>query len=209
MPKVSPRKVWKADIDLEIERLALSVQYIEKGKGSSKNRHLVPTDWLDDDGETILFDVGKRLKGWLKEQVATMKSSWKDRVQYGVVCKSLPEPGYVPIANLNDIAASRNWESFQKKEDYVLGDLPAPNVEMIITERGSSIFAMHYVLQNPVSVKARIYCFAYGIRPDSVKEWLETLGEIKGVGDMHSASAGYGCFKLKSFKIVEEKELSF
>lgn len=209
MPRVTARKKWRADVELEIERLALSVQYIEKGKGSSKKRFLVPTDWLEKDGKTVVFDVGKRLKGWLKDVVATMKSTWKDRIQYGVVCKSLPQAGYVPIASLDDIAPSRNWDSFQHKVDYDLNKLPKPNVEVIITERGTSIFALHYVLNKPVTVKASIYCFAYGIEPESVKTWLKEMGPIKGLGDMHSSSAGYGCFKVKSFKVVEEKEIPF
>lgn len=207
MPKVTARSMWHAEAELEIDRLALSVQYIEKGKGSKKKRYLVPTDWLDED--KIVFDAGKRLKGWLKEQVATMKSSWKDRIQYGVVCKSLPNAGYVPIAELKDIAPSRNWISFQHKDEYDFNGLPEPNVEVVITDRGTSVFALHYVLNHPITVKVAIYSFAYGIRPENVEEWLTTLGKIKGLGDMHNSSAGYGCFEVKSFNIVEEKELSF
>jgi len=208
MPRVTSRTFWRAEVELKIERLALSVQYIEKGKGSRKKRYLVPTDWLADDGETIIFDVGERLKGWLKEQVATMKSSWKDRVQYGVVCKSLPNPGYVPIAKLEDIAPSRNWNSFQHKDEYELNGLPEPNVELVVTDRGS-IFALHYVLNKPVTVKAEIYSFAQGITPENVEEWLRVLGRVKGLGDMHNSSAGYGTFEVKSFKVIEEKELAF
>jgi hypothetical protein len=61
-------------VELEIEKLALSVQYVERGKGSSKKRHLVPTGWLADDGKTILLDVGKRVKGWLKTFVSNVGS---------------------------------------------------------------------------------------------------------------------------------------
>lgn len=207
MPKVTARKKWKAEVELKVFRPALSVQYVEKGTGSSVKRCLVPTDWLDDDGN-IVWDVGKKVKGWLKEQVATMKSSWKDRIQFGLICKSLPEPGYVKIATLKDIAPARNWKTFSKADLYDLNKLPEPNVEMIQTDRGS-IFAFHYVLLNPITVRFLIYCFAYGTTPQVVEGWLRELGEVKGLGDMHNSSAGYGCFTVNSFKVLEDKEINF
>jgi hypothetical protein len=209
MPKVQARKVWQAEVELEIERLALSVQYIEKGQGSRLKRYLVPTDWLDKDGETIVWDAGKRLKGWLKSVVATMKPTWKDRVQHGIVCKSLPNSGFIPIAKLSDIAPSRNWHSFQHKDMYDLNGLPEPNVEVITTEKGGSIFSMYYVLSKPVKVKVAIYGFAQGITWQNVKEWMETLGQIRGLGDKHTSSEAYGTFKVLSFELKEEKEVAF
>jgi hypothetical protein len=208
MPKITARKMWAAEVELEISRLALSVQYIEKGSGSRAKRVLVPTDWLNEKGE-IVFDIGKRLKGWLKEQVMTMKPTWRDKVQYGIVCKSQPNPGYVPIATLKDIEPSRNWGSFQHKDEYDLNGLPEPNVETILTRDGRSVFSFHYVLNKPITCKATIYCFAGGITPESVEEWLKTLGKFKGLGDLHNTSAGYGTFEVKSFKLLEEKEITF
>jgi len=209
LPKVTARKVWKAEVELEIERLALSCQYVEKGQGSSKKRFLVATDWLDKDKQTIVWDSGKRLKGWLKQQIATMKSSWKDRIQYGIICKSTPQAGYVPTANIKDIEPSRNWHSFQHAEDYDLNGLPEPNIEVIMTEQKRSIFAMYYVLNKQIKVKVEIYSYAYGIYPEIVEEWLRTLGSIHGLGDMHNSSEGFGCFKVLDFKVVEEKKLNF
>jgi len=196
-----------AKVELEVFKPALSVQYVEKGTGSSKKRHLVPTDWLDGNGN-IVWDVGKKVKGWLKEQVATMKSSWKERIQYGVVCKSLPEPGYVKIATIKDIAPPRNWHTFSNTDQYDLNDMPEPNVEVVKTDRGS-VFAFHYVLLNPITVKCLIYSFAYGVTPKVVEGWLRDLGEIKGIGDMHNSSAGYGCFTVKAFEVLEDKEIAF
>lgn len=209
MPKITARSVWHAETELEIERLALSVQYVERGRGSNIKRYLTPTDWLAEDRETIVWNSGKRLKGWLKAQVTTMKSSWKDRIQHGVICKSLPEVGYVPISKLEDILSSRNWSSFQHKDNYDLNDLPEPTVEVIITDQGRSIFGMHYVLGKPVNVKVAIYGFAYGVHWKIVEEWMKTLGEIRGLGDMHSSSEGYGTFKVLDYHLVEEKEISF
>jgi hypothetical protein len=198
--------MWAAEVELEIQRLALSVQYVERGVGSKAKRVLVPTDWLN--GDNIMLDVGKRLKGWLKEQVMTMKTTWRDKIQHGVVCKSLPTAGYIPIAKLKDIEPSRNWSSFQHKDEYDLNGLPEPNVEVIQTDRGS-VFSFHYVLDKPVTARAVIYCFASGITAQSVEEWLRTLGKVKGIGDLHNSSAGYGTFEVKSFKLIEEKEITF
>jgi len=209
MPRVAPRSVWHVETELEIERLALSVQYIEKGQGSKLRRCLVPTDWLAEDKKTIVWNAGKRLKGWLKETVATMKPSWRDKIQYGVVCKSLPNAGYNPIATISDIAPSRTWQTFQRKDEYDLNGLPEPEVEVIITERGQSIFAMHYVLAKPVKVGVTIYGFAQGIHWQTIKEWMQKLGEIRGLGDKHSSSEGYGTFKVLKFKKIKEEEISF
>jgi len=209
VPRVQARKVWHAEAELEIERLALSVQYVEKGSGSRRKRYLTPTDWLAEDGETIIWNAGKRLKGWLKSVVATMKPSWRDKIQHGIVCKSLPNSGYVPIAKISDIAPSRNWHTFQHKDEYNLNNLPEPNVEVIVTERGGSIFAMHYVLSKPVKVNVAIYGYAQGIDWRTVKEWMKTLGAIRGLGDMHASSEGYGTFKVLKFKLISEKEIAF
>ena len=208
MPKISGRQMWCAEVDLVIHRIALSAQYIEKGKGSTIKRFLVATDWLDTDKRTVMFDVGKRLKGWLKEQVMTMKPSLRDRIQYGVICKSLPETGFNPIATIDDFMPSRNWESFKGYDQYDLNGLPAPNVECIQTQKGMSIFAMHYVIKKDVEVKARIYCFAQ-IPVSAMESWLKTLGQVKGLGDKHNSSEGYGCFDVKDFHQVSELELNF
>ena len=209
MPRIESRKVWQAEVELAISRLALSVQYVEKGIGSQRKRCLTATDWLDKDGQTIILDVGKKLKGWLKEVVGTMKQSAKDKIQYGLVSKSLPQPGYIPIAKITDIASSTNWASFQHVGEYDLHGLPEPNVEVMQTPDKRTIFALHYVLDKVITVKATIYCFAHGISAESVKDWLETLGPVKGLGDLHSSSAGYGTFTLKSFVLKGERELHF
>lgn len=209
VPKVTGRRFWKAKVAFEIDRLALAVHYTEKGTGSERKRHLIPTDWLDQDGNTIIWDVGKRLKGWLKQQIATMKSSWRNRIQYGVVCKSLPEPGYNAIGELSDILPSINWHSFSERSNYEVNELPEPNVEQITTEKKRSLFTLHYVLGKQIHVSAEIYCYAYGVHPESMEDWLRTLGIVHGLGDMHNSSAAYGTFSVKKFEITEDKEIRF
>ena len=210
MPKAEPRKTWVALATLEIERPALSVQYVEEGKGSNKRRILAHTGWLDADGETILMDVGKRLKGWLKAQAMTLGGETKrDTLGYGVVCKSLPQAGYVPIAKLSDILPSRSWESFSHKGEYILNHFPAPEVEAILTTEGRSVFSFHYVIGKPVTAQAKIYCFARGFTPDNMKNWLVELGPIKGIGDKYSSSEGFGTFTLKEWKVESNRELLY
>jgi hypothetical protein len=200
--KAEPRTVWEADVTLSVEKIALAAQYVESGKGSQTKRNLVATDWLDHDKKTIIFDTGKRLKGWFKEQALTLGGQTKrDLLSYGVICKSLPKSGFAPIANISEIAKSRTWESFSHKDDYVLGTLPAPEVEVIITEHGS-IFSLYYVLEKPIDLQARIFSFARGLGPDLVKDWLQKLGEAKGLSDKHNSSAGYGTFILKEWKFL-------
>ncbi len=205
--KIETRRKWTVIAELEITRPALSVQYVDKGTRSQKKRHFCPTDWLVNDTD-IVWNVGKKMKGWIKEQVTTMKKSMADSVQYGIVCKSLPKAGYVKIAELSDIAPSRNWASFNNKDEYVLGDLPEPNVELVQTKTGSA-FTFHYVIGTPVLVKTKIHGFAHNITPEALKNWMENLGEIKGLGDRHNSSEGYGTFTLKSYEIVEDMQIQF
>lgn len=207
MPKVEPREVWKARAKLRIQGLALALQYVERGRGSKIKRHIAPTDWLAKDGETILIDVGKKLKGWFKEQMKTLKPSMVPKLQYGLVCKSLPTSGFVPIAKLSNISKETNWDTFAEKESYELGDLPKPNADFVVTPDGRNVTSCYYVLENPIEVEVVIQSFAAGVHPDAVKDWLESLGPIRGLGDKHSA--GFGTFELLEFKEVERKELTF
>lgn len=207
MPRVEAREVWKAKVKLKIERLALALQYREQGAGTKLKRHVVPTDWLDSDSKTILLDVGKKLKGWLKEQILTVKPSMAKRIQYGVVCKSLPNHGPIPIATVKDIAPSKSWRSFKDAELYELDGMPEPETEFIITREGKSVASIYYVLSKPAEVEVEIQSFAMGVNPDAVRDWLETLGPIRGLGDKHSQ--GFGTFELLSFGEVERRKLTF
>lgn len=207
--KAEPRQIWEADATMHVEKLAFSVQYIEHGKGSQSKRYITPLDWLDLDKKSIVFDTGKRLKGWLKQQAYSLGGDTRrDAVSYGVVCKSLPEPGYVKIGELSDIAQSRTWDSFQKKDDYNLNGFPAPEVAAMLSKEGRSIFAMWYIIQKPIDLSAKIFSFGRGLRPDLIKNWLETVG-INGLGDKHNASEGYGSFTLKDWKFLGERPIEY
>lgn len=222
MAKIEKRDIWKAEIELEIERLAFSCQYEERGKGSGKMRVVVPTNWLDADGETLLLDIGKRLKGWVKEVILTTKPSMLKKIQFGLFIKSQPNLGMNPlplaedgngVATIKDIAPSKTWGTFSNRGIYQLKDgdreLPEPEVDHLISATtGTSIFRLYYILGKKVIVRGNIFCFVQ-IPPDSIKSWMDQIGCYKGVGDCHSAPEGYGLFTVKKFELKEEGALSF
>jgi len=163
-------------LDTRVSRIALALQYVEKGAGTKKKRHITPTDWLSrDDNKTIVIDVGKKVKGWMKEQMKTVKPSMVARLQYGMVCKSIPI-GFVPVGVIKDVATSNSWASFQHVEDYELNGLPEPEAEYLMNDAGKQVTSIYYVLPGPVDVEVEIQVFANGVNPDAVKNWLETLG---------------------------------
>lgn len=222
MVKVEKRDVWKAEVELEVERLAFACQYEERGKGTAKKRYVIPTNWLDEDDKTLLFDAGKRLKGWVKEVVLTTKPSMVKKIQYGLFIKSQPNPGMnsLPLvedkeklATLEDIAPSKTWSRFQHRDMYELEynsiKLPEPEVDHLISgTTGMSIFRLFYILKKTVRVNVNIFCFVQ-LSPDALKEWMTDIGAYKGIGDCHSAPEGYGLFTVRKFDVVEEKNLSF
>jgi len=67
--------------------------------------------WLKDN---ILFDSGKRMKGWIKEQIKTMKPSLADKLRYSLSGNSIDGKntifGHVPIATLDDIEGLQEFE---------------------------------------------------------------------------------------------------
>ena len=207
MPKVESREVWVARAKLKINRLALALQYVEKGAGSRKKRHIIATDWLDADGKTITIDVGKKLKGWFKEQMKTLKPSMVTRIQYGVSCKGLPNGGYIRVATIDDVAPSKSWASFRSRENYELNGMLEPEAEFVITVDGRTAESIYYVLKNPVEVEVEIKSFASGVNSNAVEDWLKTLGPMKGIGDKHNS--GFGTFELLNFEVTERKELTF
>jgi len=209
LPKVESRDVWKAKAKLRLHRVAFSMQYKEIGRGTVKKRHVLPTGWLDQDGKTILFDVGKRLKGWLKEQMMTVTPSLVPRIQYGVMCKSLPQAGMVPVATVEDVAPSRSWGSFKDADNYELNGMPEPEAEFLISKDGRSVSCLYYILKKPIEVEVEIQCFASGVRSEAVKNWMETLGTAKGLGDKHNVSEGFGTFDVLNYEVTERKELTF
>lgn len=147
-----------------------------------------------------MFDVGKKFRGWMKEQVRTVKPSAYEGIQYGFKSFSLPQPGEIPIATAKDIVGTDDFpEKF--KNDYEVPDgMPYPYMETILvkeTKVTRSTFAFYYLLPKTVKAKIRIFCFARNITPEVVQDLMERLGPNTGLGDRHSQ--GQGTFKLISF----------
>lgn len=217
MPKIETRDTWKVKIGLEIERIAFSAQYIEKGKGTEKKRHLVPTGWLADDQKTLLWDVGKRLKGWVGEVILTVKPSLKDKIRFGMFIHSLPKTGLNTIqikgekrvATIDDFAPSHSWKEFVNADVYETNHLPKPEVAHLLSgTTGQSVFSLYYVLDKTMVTEMEVFCFVQ-IPAEAVKSWLEMMGEYKGLGDLHNAPEGYGTFHVNKFEVIEEGKIKF
>ena len=133
----------------------------------------------------------------------------RDVVAFGVTCRTIPKPGHTPVGTLAGVTPSRTWGTFVHRGDYVLNGLPEPEVEAMITAEGRSVYAMYYVLSTPVEVKVRVDSFARGITFDMLKDWMENIGQLKGLGDKHNASSGYGQFTVKESKLLGEHQLQY
>lgn len=217
MPKIEARSTWKAKLELEIERIAFSSQYIERGKGTEKKRHVLPTGWLADDNKTLLWDCGKRLKGWIGEVALTVKPSLKDKIRFGMFIHSLSKTGLNELklkdgggtATIKDFAPSHSWKEFTLTDLYETNHLPEPEISHLLSgTTGQSIFALYYVLGKPVITEVEIFSFAQ-IPAEAVRSWLEMMGEYKGLGDLHNAPEGYGTFSVKKFDVIEEGKIKF
>lgn len=201
MPQAKKRYVWEAEVALELRNLALAVKS-EKGKSGSRDIYILsPQDWCNNG--KVIFDVGKRLRGWFVQQGTTAKKSLGEALRYGIKCDSLPQPGFVPVAKLTDITTSPSFSVDLDKYhlDDTLKKLGNPFIEAFSVREGTKIrpvFSFHYTIDKPIQVKAKIRSFASNFMPESAREMLENLGQIVGLGDRHSQ--GFGCFELKKFE---------
>jgi hypothetical protein len=189
---------WEAEVELEISNVAFTIPYDERRVGSRAIRTFKPR--CIKDGK-VLFDVGKKLRGWIKEQVRTVKPSAFEAVQYGFKAFSLPEAGEVPIADAKELIGDDDFPEKFRSEYEVPNGLPYPFMETIMIKDSKSIkstFSFYYVLPKAVRVKAKLFCFARNITPEVVKDLMDKLGGYTGLGDRHAH--GYGNFRVISFK---------
>lgn len=209
MPRAKIPEYWEAVAELEIENIAFTVPYDETGKGSRKIRTFRP-DFLDKDGK-VMFDVGRKLRGWMKQTVGTIKPSAGDVIRYGFKAYSFPDGGGVPIANKGELIGASDDdfpESFKKDYNSPSG-LPFPCRETIVVKEAGktrSTFSFHYVLPKKVRVKVKMFCFGRNITADGVRDLMTKLGEFTGLGDM--SSQGYGHFKVLKFDEIAKGELN-
>ena len=222
MPRIESRDFWQARIKVKISRLAFATQSPERGGGSEKKRYLMSTNWLADDNKTILFDFGKRLKGWFGEVVKTIKPSMSDKFRFGLFCKSVPNEGMNPLilvdnnnktAKMSDFNESQTWKTFERKELYELNHseikYPEPEVNhMVSGTTKMSLFQLFYVLKPDVMVSGEIFSYVQ-IAPDAIEQWLHTIGHYKGLGDLHNAPEGFGTFQVENFEVLKKGKLKF
>lgn len=221
MPKIESRDFWEVKLKAKISRLAFATQSPERGSGSEKKRYLSPTNWLASDNETIQFDFGKRLKGWFGEVIKTVKPSMTDKFRFGLFCKSLPNEGMNPLlltddnktVKMSDFDESQTWKTFERKDLYELNHsgirYPDPEINHLVSgTTGTSVFQLFYVLKPNVTVNGEIFSYVQ-ISPDAIKQWLETIGQYKGLGDLHNAPEGFGTFQIEKFEVVKEGKLRF
>lgn len=196
-----PTYIWEAETELELQNLAVACQYDEVKRGNRTVRVLrIPA--MKEDGN-IYFDVGKRLRGWMKEQVKTIKPSALDYIQYGLYCQTLPTVGEMKIATKKDLIGDKQFPESQKINYELPDGLEYPFMDIIITDGGKSVYSQYYIMEKPMKLKAKISCFGRNITPESIEGLLQKLGRIKGLGDKHSTGI-YGLFTLKHFKAKTE-----
>jgi hypothetical protein len=195
---------WSGEVELEVSNIAFNVDYDERREGARTIRTFRPN--FVKDGE-IFWDPGLKLRGWMKEQVRTIKPSSFETIQYGFKSFTLPSKGPIPIGKTEDLKGDPNFPekfklNYELPKEYKIKDYPF--MEAIIVKEGSrtrSTFSFYYVFPGPVKVQVQIFCYARNITPQVVKDLMEKVGPWAGLGDRHSA--GYGTFKLINFKHEE------
>lgn len=198
MPKAKVNEYWEADVEVEISNLAFAVDYDERKVGARKIRAFKLG--FVKNGE-VMFDVGKKIRGWIKEQARTIKPSAYEAIQYGFKSFTLPEQGEMAIAKAEDLVGTDDFPDKFKNDYEVPKGFPYPFMETIIIKEGKttrSTFAFYYLLPKSVKAKLRIFCFARNITPEVVEDLMQKIGPYAGLGDRHSQ--GHGTFKLLSFQ---------
>jgi hypothetical protein len=71
---------WSGEVELEVSNIAFNVDYDERKEGARIIRTFRPN--FIKNGE-VFWDPGLKLRGWIKEQVKTIKPSSFESVQYG------------------------------------------------------------------------------------------------------------------------------
>lgn len=98
---------WKALVEIEANNIAFATAITVHRKGMRIESLEVANhqSWLN--GSDVLFDAGKRLKGWIKEQAKTMKPSLADKLRYSLSGNSVDGDktvfGHIVVGTLEDL----------------------------------------------------------------------------------------------------------
>jgi len=202
MPVARPAYFWEATTKLEVQDIALSASYREEKEGNRTIRVFEP-DWLQD--ENVMWNPAQRLKGWLKQQGGTIRSSARDLIAQGVKVHNIPQQAWLPIAESGELAC---WDKFSEPDNYRCPNgLGYPFRDIIKIRDGgriSSRYNFYYLLPRPIVVGLKISCFARNISPEAVEDLMRKLGGIVGLGDRHSSGEN-GLFKVLEFQSSQER----
>jgi hypothetical protein len=205
---------WEAEAKLKIldtPGLAFAVQTVEKRSEIKREKfyEFNFSGWLNSD-EKIIFDTGKRLRGWFKQQAKTIRPSLGEVLQYGVRCLSTPRPGAIEIGTIDELVGDKNEDiSDDFKRAYRMPDsskLPYPMHDAFTVGTGKDlrpVFSFYYAMPKGKELGVRITSFARNFTPEMAKWMLEKLGKVQGLGDKYTQ--GYGLFSLSEFKATTEE----
>lgn len=206
--KLEKSHYWKALVEIEASNIAFSTAIVVHRKGMRIDSIEVAEhqSWLRD--SNILFDSGKRLKGWVKEQIKTMKPSLADKLRYSLSGNSVDSNntifGYVPVAALDDVEGLEEFEGdVECKKPDNFKKFPFKNT--FVGENKQYVNNYYYTLPKKVHLKAELFCWTKDFSHKDCKAILETFGSGMGIGDMHSQ--GYGKFTLLNFNVTQEGDV--
>jgi hypothetical protein len=212
--KAEPTQYWEAEVELQVfTQLGFSVMIDEFKEKSVKIKEVRMDNFVyEHDGkQMVCFDIGKRLKGWIRQTLATVKgksSVITDRSQHGLWCKSKPDVGFIPIAELSELQGMTRPDNVTRELKLPEGMTVYPQHEYGLADGGKRSFtAFFYTLPPPRILHASITSFVKGIDPDFIKDLCETIGQHAGLGDRHS-QAGMGLFKVNSWDMKEERQIA-
>jgi hypothetical protein len=202
MPQASPVYFWEANVTIECQNLAFSLEATDEGRGATKKR-IFSANWAKDG--KVRLDPSKRMGGWLKKQLPLLRSSYATQVQ---AIKVYPANGqqYVDVCELSELKGSdipipdANHEFLQKFANPLWQRIQVPNTTGTGT-RSTTTYWLEY--PKPTQFQVKIISFARSITPEIIKEALTKLGYATGIGDKYSQ--GYGRFKLIKFDAKSEK----
>jgi hypothetical protein len=201
MPQAASVYFWEADVTIECQNLAFSLEANDEGRGATKKR-IFSASWVRDN--KVYLDPSKRLGGWLKKQLPLLRSSYSTQVQ-AIKVFPFDNQQYISICQLSELTGSdipipdNNHQFLQPFANPLWQRIQVPN-----TTGGTRSTTTYWLEYNkPIQLSVKIISFARSITPEIIKEALTKLGHATGVGDKYSQ--GYGRFKLIKFDSKSEK----
>ena len=202
MPQAVSVYFWEADVTIECQNLAFSLEATDEGRGATKKR-IFSASWVRDG--KVMIDPSKRIGGWLKKQLPLLRSSYANQVQAIKVFPSNRQQ-YVPVCELSELTGGiipipeNNHQFLQKFPNPLWQRIQVANMTGTGT-RSTTTYWLEY--NKSVQFSVKIISFARSITPEMIKEALSKLGYATGIGDKYSQ--GYGRFKLINFQHKQEK----